>query len=989
MTRERGSLTDDTFSNFTTEAITASSSNDSAILDLAAVMKASQVLSSEIHLAPLLSTLLEVMMENAGAQKGSLLLLEADNLVIAAQCITGQQCNLQPIPLESSHEISHAAINYVCHTQQIFVSNDATAETSLVADPYIISVQPKSLLCLPIIQQGKLVGILYLENNLTAGTFTNDRIEILQLLCTQAAITLENAQLYQQLEEYSHTLEKKVQERTQQLQEEIQERQQVEETLKQLNQKLKTKFEELGQMNLALANAMPGIAKLGTEGHYLEVNNSYAQIVGYQPEEMLGINWEITVHPEDIPIAIAAYKKMLIEGKGEFEARGLRQDGSIFYKQVLMVKADVNLAGFEGHYCFFKDISERKQAEEALRESEERYRSLYEHTPVMLHSIDSMGRIISVSNYWLKKLGYERSEVLGRKSTEFLTEESRRYAKEVMMPKFFRAGSCLEIPYQFVCKNGKIIDVLLSGIVKRDQSGQIIRSLAVLVDVTKRKQAEKALQQAKEAAEVANQAKSQFLANMSHELRTPLNGILGYTQILQRSQELTPQQQKGIDTIHSCGSHLLTLINDILDISKIEAGKMELSPENFHFPNFLRSVVEICHIRAQQQEITFTYQFSNQLPTAVHTDEKRLRQVLINLLSNAIKFTDTGSVTFKVSVISHLSLVIGQQPTTNNQQQITNNKIRFEIEDTGIGIAVEELEKIFEPFEQVGHSTHKAEGTGLGLAITQKIVSQMGGQLQVESTLGVGSTFWFDIELPQASKFIELPIVNYSNKIIGYQGDKKKVLVVDDCVENRAVLVNLLEPIGFEMREAANGLEGLEQAKEFQPHLMIIDLVMPVMDGFELTLCLRQLPEFKETILIASSASVSEFYQHQSRKIGCNYFLPKPIQTGDLLSQISNLLKLIWVYDDTDKLSNQQQSNGYNSARKLQATNIIPPASEELDILYDLARKGWIDSLIEHGDKLKNMDNKYVPFAQELQELAKEFKIRKIREFLQQYIRSS
>ncbi|NES22604.1 MAG: PAS domain S-box protein, partial [Symploca sp. SIO3E6] len=973
-TKEKSSLIGDTFSNLTTETI--NSRTGSVILDLATVLRASQLLSGEIHLVRFISTLLEVMMENAGAQKGALLLLEEDNLVVAAQCTAGQQCNLKSIPLESCSEISLAAINYVWHTQQILVSNEATTEALLAADPYIIRVQPKSLLSLPIIQQSKLVGVLYLENHLTTEAFTKDRLEILQLLCAQAAIALENAQLYQQLEEYSHTLEKKFYKRTQQLRQEIRERQQVEATLKQVNQKLKTKFEELGQMNLALANAMPGIAKLSVEGCYLEVNHSYAQIVGYKPEEMLGINWELTVHPQDIPIAIAAYQKMQIEGKGEFEARGIRRDGSIFYKQVLMVKADLNLAGFEGHYCFFKDISERKQVEEALRKSEERYRSLYEHTPVMLHSIDPMGRLISVSNYWLEKLGYERSEVMGRKSTEFLTEESRRYAIEIMLPKFFQAGSCSDIPYQFICKNGKIIDVLLSGIVEKDKSGQVVRCLAVLVDVTERKQAEEALQQAKEAAEVANQAKSQFLANMSHELRTPLNGILGYTQIMQRSSEFTLQQQKGINTIHACGSHLLTLINDILDISKIEAGKMELEPYNFPFPDFLRSVIEICRIRAQQKELTFTYQFYNQLPTIVHADEKRLRQVLINLLGNAIKFTDTGSVTFKVGVVS-------QQQRTNDKGQMTNNKIRFEIKDTGVGIAAEELEKIFEPFEQVGQSSHRAEGTGLGLSITQKIISEMGSQLQVQSTLGVGSTFWFELELPQASKPIEPEIINSSNEIIGYQGDKKKVLVVDDSWENRAVLVNLLEPIGFVIREASTGVEGLTQAREFKPDLMIIDLVMPVMGGLELTRCLRQYPEFQQTILIASSASVSELYQQKSRDIGCDYFLPKPIQVEELLTQIRDLLKLVWVYRNTQELVPQLKPAGDDSSEKLQVVEMVPPPAEELNVLYDLARKGLIDSLVEHSDRLQNTDHKYEPFAQELQELAKEFQIKKIRELLQ------
>ncbi|NET56070.1 MAG: response regulator [Symploca sp. SIO2E6] len=499
------------------------------------------------------------------------------------------------------------------------------------------------------------------------------------------------------------------------------------------------------------------------------------------------------------------------------------------------------------------------------------------------------------------------------------------------------------------------------------------------VEINERRRAE-------QAAEAANYAKSQFLTNMSHELRTPLNGILGYTQILQSSSELTPEQQQGIDTIHTCGNHLLTLINDILDLSKIEAQKMELDPHDFHFLDFLWAVTQMCQIRAQQKGIAFIYQPNHQLPTAVHADEKRLRQILINLLGNAIKFTNTGSVTFKVSVIGHWSLVIGQEQTTNNKRQITNNQIRFEVEDTGVGIAIEELEKIFEPFEQVGENNYKSEGTGLGLAITKQIVYLMGSRLQVKSTLGVGSTFWFDIELPQASVPIELASVQSLKKIIGYQGDKQKILVVDDHWENRAVLVNLLEPIGFEIREASHGKEGLEQAQEFAPDLILIDLVMPTMDGFELTLYLRQLPEFQQTILIACSASVSEFYQLKSREVGCNDFLPKPIQAADLFVKIQDYLGLTWVYDNSDELSYQLPGAVADAVQGMEVKAIIPPPREELDILYDLARKGLIDSLLEQAERLKALDNQYLAFVQEIQDLAQAFQLKAIRKILKQYL---
>ncbi|MBD2772201.1 hybrid sensor histidine kinase/response regulator [Iningainema tapete] len=258
---------------------------------------------------------------------------------------------------------------------------------------------------------------------------------------------------------------------------------------------------------------------------------------------------------------------------------------------------------------------------------------------------------------------------------------------------------------------------------------------------------------AKEEADIANQAKSDFLANMSHELRTPLNGILGYVQILQLSQNLNDQDRQKIDIIHQCSYHLLTLINDVLDLSKIEARKLELYPVEIHLPSFLQLVVDICRINAEEKGIIFNYQSDRQLPITVIIDEKRLRQVLLNLLGNAIKFTDKGEVTFKVDVLGtgDKDNNQSQSPIPNPQSPIT--KIRFQIEDTGVGITPEEMNNIFLPFEQVGDAKKQVEGTGLGLAITQKIVCLMGSVLEVKSQPGKGSTFWFDVELAEVKNW--------------------------------------------------------------------------------------------------------------------------------------------------------------------------------------------------------------------------------------------
>ncbi|MEH2361716.1 MAG: ATP-binding protein [Nostoc sp.] len=498
--------------------------------------------------------------------------------------------------------------------------------------------------------------------------------------------------------------------------------------------------------------------------------------------------------------------------------------------------------------------------------------------------------------------------------------------------------------------------------------GLTVMMITVLWRVQAFEQAQ--LKKSKAAADTANHAKSEFLANMSHELRTPLNGILGCAQILLRSQDLPEPQQYHVNIIEQCGSHLLTLINDILDLSKIEARKLELYPHDVHFPSFLQGIAEICQIRAEQKGILFVYESAINLPTGVHVDVKRLRQVLLNLLGNAIKFTDEGKVTFKVEVIEQLPA----------DGETVKYRIRLSVEDTGIGITPAELGKIFLPFEQVGEKKRQTEGTGLGLAITQQLVQMMGSDIHLKSQIGQGSTFWFEIAIAEASQWVQSAMAASKRQIIGFEGSPRTILMVDDRWENRTVITNLLQPLGFNVVEAINGKEGLEKAIALKPDLMITDLFMPEMDGFELIQHLRHSPDIADVKIIVSSASVFETDQNRSLEAGGNTFLNKPVQVDELLHQLEFNLGLAWIYQQS-----QSEINSLAIISERSSDKLTPPAADVLQELLTLASKGNFNAILKLADQLEEIDTNLVPFANQLRQLARQFDEDLILNFLTQY----
>ncbi|MCB0163529.1 MAG: response regulator [Anaerolineae bacterium] len=489
---------------------------------------------------------------------------------------------------------------------------------------------------------------------------------------------------------------------------------------------------------------------------------------------------------------------------------------------------------------------------------------------------------------------------------------------------------------------------------------------------------------ARAEAEVANQAKSQFLSNMSHELRTPLNGILGYAQILNRDPNLTTTQRDGLNIIYNSGQHLLTLINDVLDLAKVEANKLELSPAPLDLPTFLDNVVALMDMSAQQKGLRFIFQAAPNMPHLIEADEKRLRQVLLNLLGNAIKFTETGQVVLRVA---------SREAGGGAQEQDEPPLLRFEVEDTGPGIPPTYLQKIFQPFEQIGDSQQRLSGTGLGLVISQQLVRLMGGQIQVsspppppitirdrnESTPTTGSLFWFEARFPvaEAVEPMELP----AQPITGYKGPRRRVLVVDDKSNNRLVLLNLLELLGFEVVMAENGQEGLDQARQTRPDLILMDLVMPVMMGFEAISALRATPELAAIPIIAVSASALDLDQDQNRRIGCDDFLAKPVEADKLYELIGHYLDLEWIYEDK-RLDTPQPIHPQSAA----PAEITPPPQAELEMLYELARLGSMRGIQERAYDLENLSERYHPFAQTLHTLTEALEDKKIITFLEQYL---
>jgi PAS domain S-box-containing protein len=650
------------------------------------------------------------------------------------------------------------------------------------------------------------------------------------------------------------------------------------------------------------------IWEVDANGLYVYVSPTCKQVLGYAPEELVGKQhiYSLYVSEAREPLKEAALK--VFARKAPFRAfpsQNVKKDGSIVILEstgVPLLDSEGNLIGYRGAHL---DATERKRAEEELLQYQDHLEEMVaektqdmketvsllgatlESTADGILVVDLTGKITVYNNNFLRL--WDAPAALAEagddeKLLAFVTE------KLVDPEAFFtRVKALYSTPEAedfetIYLKDGRIFERLS---LPQRLGEKIVGRVWNFRDVTERKRIAEALQLAKETAESASHAKSTFLSNMSHEIRTPMNAVLGYTQILQRDATLSPMQLKYVETIGRSGEFLLSLINDILEMSKIEAGKVTLAPLPMDFQALLGDVEAMFRVRTAENNLQFEVSRIGEVPSHIIADPMRVRQVIINMLGNAVKFTEKGGIVVRV-----------YSGETKGDDRIL---VTVEVEDTGMGIPEDEVEHIFGSFEQTQRG-QMIGGTGLGMAISRQLARLMGGDLTVKSQQGKGSTFMFafNAALAKEEQVQAAQKAATARKVLGLASPPPgpRILVVDDKETNRDVLRVLLSMIGFTVRVAVNGKEGVEIFNEWHPHAILMDQRMPVMDGIEATKIIKDTLEGKATPIIMITASAMEESRQDALNDGADGFVRKPYKESELLDELGRVLKLEYVYED-------------------------------------------------------------------------------------------
>ncbi|MBV5333541.1 response regulator, partial [bacterium] len=595
-------------------------------------------------------------------------------------------------------------------------------------------------------------------------------------------------------------------------------------------------------------------------------------------------------------------------------------------------------------------IRRRKQASERLRKLSQ----AVEFSPSMILITDRFGRVEYVNPAWEQTTGYHHEEVLGNKPSLLKSgvhpqEFYRQLWSEITAGRIWRGELCNRR------KSGELIWEWTSIAPVHDDAGNITHFVAVKEDTTAQKRVAEELRQAKEAADAANRAKSTFLANMSHEIRTPMNAILGYAQLLLRDPALSAVQQQQLGTITSSGGHLLEVINDILEISRIESGLVTLSVAPFDLHSMLDDLKRMFSLRARSKNLSLHVELQGDVPRCILGDETKLRQVVINVLGNAIKFTASGGA------------IILRVRTAEEPDGML--RLHMEFEDTGAGIAPKDIPHLFETFFQTHSGSQFAGGSGLGLPISREFAQLMGGDLTVTSRLGSGSTFRLDARVAMGEASTSMENNRPAPRVLHLQPGQPvcRVLVVDDEEDNLELIECMLTPVGFEVRRARNGSEAVAQCRAWLPALVLLDLRMPLMDGYEAARTIRSVSSPAPKIIAVSACAFAHDRQRAQAE-GADAFIAKPFREAELMETIRRLAGVNYICSDSETA--EGAFHGDERAAMPSEEEIRSLPAELVDGFLEATCRADYDQMLAMADRAAQCN---APLGQQLRQLVKNF----------------
>ncbi|MDX2100381.1 MAG: PAS domain S-box protein [Leptolyngbyaceae cyanobacterium bins.59] len=687
----------------------------------------------------------------------------------------------------------------------------------------------------------------------------------------------------------------------------VSEQKQIELALRHSEQKFKGAFDTI----------TTGMCLVSIAGGIREVNSALCQMLGYSESELLDLRLEDLVYPEDHQLDLPQVTRMF---SGEIQ--GYQVEKRLIHKDGHRIWALFNIALMQDEnnrplylIAQMMDIRDRKEAEATLQRSKAALAEAQRiaHTGNWEFDVQTGKITWSEELFRIYRMHPDQPEPTLEEHLQQIYPDDRSLFQETVQ-RSLQTGESYVMEFRAICQDGSLCTIEGRGEAVLNRNGQVIRLFGTATDITERKQVEQQLQQAKETAEAANRAKSIFLANMSHELRTPLNSILGFAQLMSRDSALPSDYQEYVRLIYKGGNHLLKLINEILDLSKIEAGRLTLELQETDLFEILHSLNSTFKQRAVNKGLALNLEILPGVPQYILIDAQKLQQILMNLLGNAIKFTHQGAITVSVQVGTGAQET---EPVSNRSmpQNPLPLNLLFRVVDTGIGIPSQDLTLIFDAFAQTQAGKQVHEGTGLGLTISRKLVQLMGGTLTVQSEGGQGSIFQFTIPV-QKTAGTNLPTEQINRQVIGLAPGQPRyrILIVDDQPDNRLLLKKLLNILEVEVQEAANGREAIVLFQQWHPHLIWLDMRMPELDGYEATRKIRfeeranWQPGQEETIIIALTAQASPADRAVALEAGCNDYISKPFQEDTLFNKMAEHLGVCYRYAQDSQIPAPEQT---------------------------------------------------------------------------------